>query len=222
MNIDSYKYFFVVLFPRISMIIFLSCILLAMIIYPSGTYHNHDTTGYLFFENFLSDLGRTTSHGGASNFHSSLLFNMALTFGGVTYIIFYYYLSTLFASVLSKIGSILGIIGAGCLIGVAFTPADLYFDSHIFFNRWVFRLFLLSTFLYSWIVYTSDKISNIYLIGNFIFIFSLALYIAVLIYGPSPHDSHYGLVFQAVAQKLILFNFILSIGVQTEGYKNLF
>ena len=70
--------------------------------------------------------------------------------------------------------------------------------------------------------YKSDKIGNKYLIGNLIFIFSLILYIAVLIYGPSPHDSHYGLVFQAVAQKLILFNFVLSIGVQTEGYKKLF
>ena len=222
MSFDSYKYFFVVLFPRVAMITFLFCVLLAMLIYPSGTYHNHDTNGYLFFENFLSDLGRITSHGGANNFHSSLLFNMALTFGGATYLIFYYYLNTLFNSALSKLGSIFGIMGACCLVGVAFTPADLYFDSHIFFNRWVFRLFLLSTILYSWIIYKSDKIGNKYLIGNLIFIFSLILYIAVLIYGPSPHDSHYGLVFQAVAQKLILFNFVLSIGVQTEGYKKLF
>ena len=37
----------------------------------------------------------------------------------------------------------------------------------------------------------------------------------ILIYGPSPRESDFALIFQVTAQKIILFNFILSILVQT-------
>ena len=222
MKHSSIKYFFVIDFPKITLVGFLFSILIAMKLYPSGTIINNDTVGYLFFENFLSDLGRTISHGKDNNFHASLLFNMALTFAGITYIIFYYLLNTLFNSAVSRLGSIFGILGACCLIGVAFTPADLYLDPHILFNMWVFRFFLLSTVFYSWIMYKSDKINNFFMVGNLIFIISLFLYILVLMYGPSPYESHNALVFQAVTQKFILINFFFSIGLQTAGYKNLF
>ena len=123
MKQNSKKYFFVVELPRITLIGFLFFIFLAMNLYPSGTIIQNDSIGYLFFQNFLSDLGRSISHGQDNNFHASLLFNMALTFAGITYIIFYYFLNTLFNSITSKLGSIFGILGACSLIGVAFTPA---------------------------------------------------------------------------------------------------
>ena len=87
---------------------FLFCIFLSMYLYPGSTYINHDTTKYLFNENFLSDLGRTITHGGQNNFHSSFLFNLALVFGGITYIIFFSFTHKIFNSnTLSKIGSLL-------------------------------------------------------------------------------------------------------------------
>ena len=72
------KYFLIIVFPRIALSFFLFCIIVSMYIYPGSTYINHDTTRYLFNENFLSDLGRTITHGGQNNFHSSFLFNFAL------------------------------------------------------------------------------------------------------------------------------------------------
>ena len=41
-------------------------------------------------------------------------------------------------------------------------------------------------------------------------------------YAPSPHESHATLVFQAISQKIILFNFILSIIVQTMAYSKIY
>ena len=105
--------FFIITLPRILMIGFILCVLLSMYLYKGGIFHmteggistcpgvsctdnGHWTTGYLFFKNFLSDLGRTATHGGHINFHSSLLFNVALTFSGVTYILFYSFLKNIF------------------------------------------------------------------------------------------------------------------------------
>ena len=112
----NFRYFFIVTLPRYSMLSFILCVGIAKYLYSGGIYHmvsengaslcpgatcqdsDHKTIGYSFFKNFLSDLGRTVTHGGHNNFHSSLLFNMALTFGGVTYILFYVYLRGLFKS----------------------------------------------------------------------------------------------------------------------------
>ena len=69
-------------------------------------------------------------------------------------------------------------------------------------------------------MYKSNKIENIYLIGNVIFILSLVFYILVLMYGPSPRDPG-GVAFQALSQKFILFNFLASIVIQTMGFSKL-
>ena len=221
------------------MIFFMACVGLAMYLYPGGIYHmvnpaggslcpgasctdvQHYTNGYSFFQNFLSDLGRTISHGGHNNFYSSLLFNMALTFGGITYTLFYFYLGSLFkGNKIATLGSISGICGAICFVGVAFTPADLFLPPHIMFNLWIFRFFLIATICYSWIIYESKRIDNKYLIGNMIFIASLIFYILVLMFGPTPREPG-GLEFQAISQKFIMFNFLASIVSQTMGFNKL-
>ena len=237
-NMDL-RYFFIAIFPRYSMIFFIVCVSMAMYFYSGGIYHmvietggsscpgsscidiNHHTKSYSFSKNFLSDLGRTISHGGHNNFHSSLLFNMALSFGGITYILFYVYLGNLFrGNKIAMLGSITGVSGAICFIGVAFTPADLFLPPHIMFNLWIFRFFLIATVCYSWIIYKSKRIDNKYLIGNAIFIASLIFYILVLMFGPTPREPG-GLEFQAISQKFIMFNFLASIIVQTLGFSKL-
>ena len=223
MNNMDLKYFLIIILPRLSLGFFLFCVGMGMYFYPGSTYHNYETTGYLFSQNFLSDLGNTITYGGDNNFHSSILFNMSLVFGGITYMIFYFLIKDLFNSNLTaKLGSLTGILGAICFIGVALTPADLFLDAHILFNMWLFRFFLLSTLCYSWLMYKTDDINNYYLSGNLIFIIFLVLYILILLYAPSPHESHTALVFQAISQKIILFNFILSIIVQTMAYSKIY
>ena len=67
---------------------------------------------------------------------------------------------------------------------------------------------MISTVCYSWLIHTSKKISNKYLIGNLIFIFSLIFYILVLMYGPKPNEPG-GVEFQAIAQKFIMFKIVI-------------
>ena len=47
----------------------------SMIFYPGGTLIDKDTDGYLFFYNFLSNLGERTARNGDDNFISSILKN---------------------------------------------------------------------------------------------------------------------------------------------------
>ena len=239
MNKISLEKLFVINLPRLSMIGFMFCVLMSMYLYKGGVYHmisadgipmcpgnscideGHWTEGYLFFKNFLSDLGRTQTHSGQLYFHSSLLFNMALTLAGITYILFYIFLKDLFPNkILAKLGSLLGICGAVSFIGVAFTPADEFIVPHIMANESIFRFFFLSTIIYSWLMYKNDLIDNKYLIGNVIFIVSLFSYILILAYGPKPYEPG-GLEFQAVSQKFIMLNFFLSIMTQTMAYDKL-
>jgi len=69
-------------------------------------------------------------------------------------------------------------------------------------------------------MYKNDLIDNKYLIGNVIFIISLFSYILILAYGPKPYEPG-GLEFQAISQKIIMFNFFLSIVSQTMAYDKL-
>ena len=60
---------------RCALLLYLVAIFVAMPLYAGGTYAIKDiATSYNFFTNFLSDLGRTTSHSGDLNFFSSFLF----------------------------------------------------------------------------------------------------------------------------------------------------
>jgi hypothetical protein len=47
----------------VSFIVYAVSNLLAMLLYPGGTSFDKDVKGYLFFENFFSDLGMVRTYG---------------------------------------------------------------------------------------------------------------------------------------------------------------
>ena len=59
--------------PQFAIIAFIVFNILAILTYPGGTLHNQSTSGYSFFHNFLSDLGRFISWNGSHNFYANLL-----------------------------------------------------------------------------------------------------------------------------------------------------
>src|SRR5512132_2518208 len=59
----------------------------AMFLYPGGLFTGEITSGYHFFCNFFSDLGRITVEGGKANTASALLFFLALSIAGLGLII---------------------------------------------------------------------------------------------------------------------------------------
>lgn len=80
---------------QVFLYVFLGCglffilTLIAMLTYPGGLYTGELTTGYDFFRNLFSDLGRITVEGGRSNAGSALLFFLALSIAGIGLIFFF-------------------------------------------------------------------------------------------------------------------------------------
>ena len=210
-------------FPLIALSLFTSFIVIGIIKYPGSTYLNNSTIGYYFFKNFLSDLGRTVTFNGVTNFYSSFFFNNALCIAGLLFSVFYYFLPKFFQQEnffnISIIGSIFGILSCLCFIGTGLTPADLYLDAHIFFSNYLFYLSFPATLIYSYIIIRSHKINTLYGIGYFAFAISLVSYIFILEFGPAPKESHFGLVFQATSQKIITICFVLATWMLSKGIK---
>tara|TARA_B100000131_G_C18089681_1_gene601662 strand:+ start:1082 stop:1756 length:675 start_codon:yes stop_codon:yes gene_type:complete len=211
--------------PKVVLLMFIIINGIAIFLYPGSTYRNHNTEGYLFTQNFLSDLGRTYTFSNELNFISSQLFNLSLILAGTIYIFFYFYIQKLFINInkqnIAIIGSFFGVLGGVALIGVAFTPANLYLENHILSANWLFRFMFISSLTYTYLILKHPKLKNIYASGYFLFSIIILLYILISEFGPSPKDSDFALLLQVVSQKLILFVFMTSIYIQSLGIKKL-
>ena len=194
---------------RTALLIYIGGIFLAMPFYSGGTYAITDIAApYNFFSNFLSDLGRSVSHSTDLNFHSSFLFNNAMTVFGIFYARFVYYMTDYIGdtneniALLAKISSIIACL---CIIGVALTPANIrsLYALHIFFANNIFYFGGFGSALFGYLFLKSKIIDDKY---GWILIFygiSAAIYIYIMFFGPKPWESVYGLTVQASAQKVI-------------------
>ena len=171
-------------FGILGCIIYVILIFLAMVFYPGGTPTNPNTTGYTFWENWLSDLGLIESHSGKNNIVSMILFTIALTFWGVSLIPLFLALRTLFTEskldkILSTIGSILGIIAGIGLIGIAYTPADILGLLHITFVYIAYLSLFILGVIYSIVLFKSKRLPIQYaitfLIWTILFFLTLSM-----------------------------------------------
>ena len=214
-----------IMMPRVVLILFIVFNIIAMFAYPGSTYRNNLSPGYSFTQNFLSDLGRTMSYSGEVNFFSAQFFNMSLILAGGVFSFFYFHVRKVFLAdnqrVLALIGSIFGVLGGLSLAGVGITPADLYLEIHIICATWLFRFLFVGSLFYSIVIFRHDQYENKYASGYLIFTFSILLYILVSELGPDPKISQFSLTFQVVSQKIILLIFMVSIYIQTLGLKKL-
>ena len=194
---------------RTALLIYIGGIFLAMPFYAGGTYAITDiATPYNFFSNFLSDLGRSVSHSGDINFHSSFLFNNAMTIFGIFYARFIYYMPNYIGNTnknIAFLAKIASIIACLCVIGVALTPANIrsLYALHVLSANSIFYFGGFGSILFGYLFLKSKVINNKY---GWILIFygiSAAIYIYILFFGPRPWESVYGLTVQASAQKAI-------------------
>ena len=213
-------------FPRIALVLFILLISIAMIIYPGGTYRDLSTEGYIFSQNFLSDLGRWSSWNQGQNFYSSLLFSFSFMIVGLVFSAFFWTLPSIFNEedfyFLTKIGSSAGIISGVLIIGVALTPADIAYASHIIFSTWFMRFFLIAALCYYLVFYKSEIMETKYALGYALFSILITSYILILEFGPSVEESLWALRVQVLSQKLICLTFIISVAFQTIGNKKVY
>jgi hypothetical protein len=128
----------VCLFAFIGIILFIMFIVSAMFFYPGGIKDDPSITGYSFWGNTFSDLGRTIAWNGDSNLVSMILFSLAYGLHAITMVPFYFLFSNIFRNndlekKVSKIGLFFGILSSIAIIGIIFTPADILYVGH-----WIF------------------------------------------------------------------------------------
>ena len=78
--------------PRLVSILFIILQFLGMLVYPGGTIHDIETSGYSFTSNFFSDMGAYAARNGEPNYLSMILFSLSLTLVGVTFAFYYFVL----------------------------------------------------------------------------------------------------------------------------------
>jgi hypothetical membrane protein len=197
--------------------LFILLTVLAMFLYPGGTFSDPASPGYSFFENFFSDLGMSVSHAGQANTSSRAIFTLALAMVGLGLIFFFLAFPQFFAAekttqILSKLGSGFGILSGISFIGVAFTPHNLYLDAHTEFVLWAFRLFPLAVLCYTFVMRRSNYDRRAVLVFG-IFFGLLVAYLLLLEFGPSL-TTYAGMLIQATGQKIIVYASITSIMLQ--------
>tara|TARA_B100001778_G_scaffold332296_1_gene338306 strand:- start:6865 stop:7542 length:678 start_codon:yes stop_codon:yes gene_type:complete len=207
-----------VVYPRYSICLFIFLFCSSILFYSGGTLHNPSTIGYSFTRNFFSDLGILSQE----NIISVILFAMGLLVVGLNFILYFYSFMKLFNAntfigKIGKVGSIFGIIGAIFFIIIGFTPHNFVHDSHIIAVNWAFRSFCLASLLLFYSMYNDSRFEWRYALGYLIFSLLIFFYIIVLEFGPSPRDSDFSLVFNVIAQKIIVLVFVLSVFYQSFG-----
>ena len=215
---------FLVSLPRIMVGVFLFFQVLGMLNYPGGTIWNEETTEYVFTKNYFSDLGRYQAHNGEPNYLSMIFFSLSLCLVSLTFIVHYVSVLRFFKNdykrynnIMALVGTIFSFLGAICLIGTALTPSDLVLDPHVFYANNIFHSFLVTSLMYTIVIYRSELIQNKYAAGYAIFFLSILSYVIILHFGPGPRENQAALIFQVVAQKMIVVIFILSVVYQTFG-----
>lgn len=200
---------------------FLLLTFLAMQVYPGGTLHEPHLEKYSFLYNFFSDLGRTQTFDGHSNSTTHLIFKTTLTLGGISLILFFMALPSLFKQPISKgcsfLAMLFGIISGISYIGIGHLPWDMNYWEHRFYVRVGFVAFLTMTFFYTLAILIETKYPNRYAMAMGVFALVLAIQIAIMFYATNAWHSNEALYLQAVAQKVVVYAEILCMLYQSYG-----
>ena len=188
----------------------------AMLFYPGGTFRVPTTEGYLFFENFFSDLGRTQAHSGEPNWVSFGLFFVALSVAGVSFVLFFIALPGLFTGMkaawcLSVAGSVIGVCSGLAFVGIAFAPMDLYRRAHGNFVSLAFCSLLPVVVLYAAAIFLHCGYPNRFAFVFLGFAVILLAYLWLLFFGPRD------LRLSVTSQKAIVYAQVVCMFVQGFG-----
>jgi len=192
----------------------------AMLFYPGGAMYQPNARHYLFFQNFFSDLGATLTRRHESNLISLVLFVAGLTAVGVSLVV----ASPIWKRVIARPGStthfghaaqVMSLLAGVCYVGIAVTPWNLALGPHMLFVQGAFTL-LLGFVVCLTVMQVQNDWPRRYLLSNSVYIIILSGYVLVLFDGPNLRTLH-GLVFQVIAQKIIVYISILNLAYQTLG-----
>ena len=195
---------------------------MASLFYGGGNYIFTDTSSYSFTTNFLSDLGRLSSHSGNSNITSFIYFFIGMSALGFGAYHFIFLCANYFEPQFPRIyiiAKLLALFGIICTIGIIVTPADVksLYLLHNTFAYWVFYTDLKILALFTWFFFRIKDyfVARILLISTIL----IGLYIFFLEYGPQPWMDYQALRLHATAQKLAVLVLIIAVWTMTASKK---
>jgi len=192
----------------------------AMLFYPGGAMYQPEAKRYLFFQNFFSDLGATVTRRSQSNVLAMVLFVVGLVSVGIGLVV----ASSAWERAIAEPGRAtffgraaqgLSVLAGICYVGIAITPWNLMLGVHMFFVQSAFTL-LLAFVICLTAMQIQSKWSIGYIASNLIYVAVLSGYVFVLFGGPNLQTLR-GLVFQVIAQKIIVYISISNLAYQILG-----
>jgi hypothetical protein len=192
-----------------------------MFTYAGGTRIDPNTSGYSFFLNYFSDLGRTESFGNP-NTVSSILFFIALMLTSFALAAFF----TAIPRVISvkkpdllKITSTLGVLSAASFSCVALSPPNLFPLLHDMFVVLGFFLSLIVSSLMFYLFKDLEAIPKIYsyaFLGYvcIILVYGAVSFVTTLFIGINGAVS---LFLRVTAQKIVIYYMIICFLIQSLG-----
>jgi hypothetical protein len=177
----------------------------AMWLYPGGTFLDPSTTRYLFFQNFLSDLGNATTWGRHDNHIGATLFVLAELAMAVALVAFFAGLVSLHSPQAAsrswaRAGGVAGLMGIGFMAS-ALLSADRFIVLHVHAAKFAFRAILVATAFFAFACARDVRFSRRSAVAWFALTIILTLYVVMLEWGPRL-TSQSNLVAQVTAQKI--------------------
>ena len=201
---------------------------------------------YSFKLNFFSELGSTFTntdddyppineggHNNEQNTFSMILFNSSLVIVGLSIVFFYNSFYKLFRTkksdnsiiLLGNVSRLIGIITGVMFVGIGLAPHDVNFPLHLFFANGAFLLLFVLSIFHALILFNSSLFPKSYGIGYIIFSILLVIYVIIIFFGPQIGPglefTRGDLIFQVVAQKVIILIFMFSMLYQLYGIRSL-
>jgi hypothetical protein len=193
--------------------------LVAMFVYPGGTYRDHTTSGYQFFHNFFSDLGATKTWSGQPNPIGSVLFvvslvvlvvGMAAILAGLARV----YGRTPRAVPPIRVAVAVGLFVCACFIGVAVTPENRALSVHVLLTKLAFRAFPAVPLFLGLAASRTEGAPSRVGVAWATMVALLVAYVIVLDWGPRS-STPIGLVVQVTAQKIVAVGAVLLLVYQS-------
>ncbi len=193
-------------------------VVVAMLVYPGGTYRDRSTSGYQFFHNFFSDLGATVTFSGQPNPIGSVLFVVSLVvlvvgMAGILAGLARVYSRSARAVPLIRLAVVAGVFVCACFIGVAATPENRFRSTHVLFTKLAFRVFPVVP-LFLGLAASRGERSSRTGVAWVAMIALLTAYVVVLDFGPRA-TTPIGLVVQVTAQKIVTLGAVLLLVYQS-------
>jgi len=190
----------------------------AMLVYPGGTYRDHSTSGYQFFHNFFSDLGASVTFSGQPNPIGAALFVVSLVvlvvgMGGILAGLARVYSRSPRAVPLIRLAVVAGVFVCACFIGVAATPENRFRSTHVLFTKLAFRVFPVVPLFLGFAASRGERSSRVR-VAWIAMIALLTAYVVVLDFGPRV-STPIGLVVQVTAQKIVAVGAVLLLVYQS-------